>query len=493
MIGELKIDSSGVKNLLNGTLIKGGMWLTVYTVISQIITFASSSVFLRMLSVSDNGVISNYTKIVGVFTTILTLGLTACIQRGKIEYEDNYEGFLSAIFTLATFVIVMFAVVFYIFKYQISLATKVDERLIMLMVAHCFFLFVFQCSSIKYITKYEYRKYFWVNVSYNILVIVLSIIFIVLFENIPIKIETIGMAVRSGIPSSTGSYGRIYGMAIAPILYGVVFYVNQLRRGRTYINREWWKFGLMISLPLIVHSLSSSVMSSFDSLAIRQILGSVEAGLYDVPYKLGMLIYTFWAAINKAWVPWFFEKMKNKCYKEIDRAMESYFIMFTYVFFGFIMVSPELGYLQAGIQYVDSFAIIPIIGLSYYFLFLYGLPVNIEFYEKKTIFITIGTVISALLNVILNIWLIPICGYKIAAVTTLLSYGIQFIYHLIVVKVKFNYEFIKVKTFIIYIAISLGATMYFYVVQDNIIMRYASVLFVTLVIGIKFKNKLIGI
>ena len=490
-MGGIKIDIRGVRNLLNGTLIKGGIWLTVCTVISQIITFASSSVFFRMLSVSNNGVISNYTKIMTVFTTILTLGLTACIQRGKIEYEDKYEGFLSSILTLATFIIVIFGAIFYAFKYQISTAIKVDEELIMLMVAHCFFLFVFQSSSIKYLTKYEYRKYFWINISYSIVAIVLSIIFIVVFEeNMPMKIKTIGIAMKLWMPYNTGAYGRIYGMAIAPILYGSIFYVNQLRRGRIYINREWWKFGLMISIPMIVHSLSSTVMSYFDSIAIRQILGSVEVGLYDVPYKLGMLIDTFGGAINKAWVPWFFDKMKNNRYKEINKAMESYFMMFTYVFFGFIMVSPELGYLQGGKQYVDSFAIIPIVGLSYYFLFLYRFPSNIEFYEKKTIFITIGTVISAIVNIVLNIWLIPIYGYKIAAVTTLVSYVVQFIYHLIVVKVKFNYEFIKVKTFIVYIAISLSATIYFYVVQDNIMMRYASVLVVTLVVGIKFKNKL---
>lgn len=472
------MDTKKIKSLLSGTLIRGGMWLTFSTVVSQIISFVASAVFFRLLSVGDNGIIAYYTKMVTVFTTVLTLGLTACIQRGKTEYEENYEGFLSSILVLATSVILVFGVLFYGFKSEISSLISINEDLVMLLVIHCFFLFVFQCSTIKYATTYKYRKYFSINMTYNIVALLLSVGFIFLFRKLNPASEIMG------------AYGRIYGMAFAPIIYGSVFYIRQLRRGKVYVNRDWWKFALIISMPLILHSLSSTVMNYFDTIVIKKVFTEVEVGLYEVPYKLGMLINTFWVAINKAWVPWFFDKMKAEKYEEIDGAMRNYLAMFTYVFFGFIMVSPELGYLQAGSQYADSFILIPIVGLSYYFLFLYSLPSNIEFYEKKTILITIGTIISAVLNILLNLWLIPIYGYKMAAITTLISYMVQFIYHFVVIKVWFNYEFINIKTFGLYILISFAATGYFYLTSWSIIIRYASILIVTILVGLKFKNKL---
>ena len=57
------------------------------------------------------------------------------------------------------------------------------------------------------------------------------------------------------------------------------------------------------------------------------------------------------------------------------------------------------------------------------------LPVNIEYYHKKTGFISLGTILAAGLNAVLNYFGIILFGYQVAAYTTFLSYGMLFLFH----------------------------------------------------------------
>jgi O-antigen/teichoic acid export membrane protein len=60
--------------------------------------------------------------------------------------------------------------------------------------------------------------------------------------------------------------------------------------------------------------------------------------------------------------------------------------------------------------------------------------VNYAFYEKKTKYIAAITIITGVLNVLLNYLLIPKFGYVAAAWTTLISYIVLFLLHYINVK-----------------------------------------------------------
>ena len=72
---------------------------------------------------------------------------------------------------------------------------------------------------------------------------------------------------------------------------------------------------------------------------------------------------------------------------------------------------------------------LPFVILSCFFQFLYSFPVNYEMYCKKTKKIGIATSITALINIVLNLWLIPLYGIVGAAIATLAAYFILFLIH----------------------------------------------------------------
>ena len=63
--------------------------------------------------------------------------------------------------------------------------------------------------------------------------------------------------------------------------------------------------------------------------------------------------------------------------------------------------------------------------------FAYTFYVNMERFEKKTKYISIGTIAAALLNVVLNFIFIPMFGYIAAAYTTLAGFLALLVMHYI--------------------------------------------------------------
>ena len=80
---------------------------------------------------------------------------------------------------------------------------------------------------------------------------------------------------------------------------------------------------------------------------------------------------------------------------------------------------------------MPALAIMPVVMASCFFQFTNAFFVNIETYEKKTFYTSIGTLLAALINIGLNAWLLPKWGYVAAAYTTLIGFVFLFIYHYI--------------------------------------------------------------
>ncbi len=66
--------------------------------------------------------------------------------------------------------------------------------------------------------------------------------------------------------------------------------------------------------------------------------------------------------------------------------------------------------------------------------FLYTMFVNIEQFMKKTVGMAVASTSAAVLNLVLNLWLIPKFGYIAAAYTTLASYFWLLVFHMILVR-----------------------------------------------------------
>ena len=97
---------------------------------------------------------------------------------------------------------------------------------------------------------------------------------------------------------------------------------------------------------------------------------------------------------------------------------DRYYIAVVLGSMGLILIGPELVLVMGGNDYAAASILLPPIVVGLLFQFTYGLYVNIEQYEKKTIPMSIGSMIAALLNIALNYIFIGKYGYVAAAYTT---------------------------------------------------------------------------
>ena len=224
-------------------------------------------------------------------------------------------------------------------------------------------------------------------------------------------------------------YGRILGSAIPLIFIGIfIFFTNQ-KAGLFSFDRDMAKYALLIGFPLIWHYLSQQVQNQFDRIAITRIAGPSFTGIYSFTYNIANILNVIFNSAENVWTVWFFDQMSQKNYKQIREISKKFMLFIAMIAIIMMVGSKEIIMIMGEKSYWEGqYLFIPLL-LSVFLLFLYSLPVGIEYYYKKTKYIPLMTCIAAIINVTLNFALIPYYGYFAAAYATLLSHAVQFLGH----------------------------------------------------------------
>ena len=155
---------------------------------------------------------------------------------------------------------------------------------------------------------------------------------------------------------------------------------------------------------------------------------------------------------------------------------------------------PEITKLMADKSYWGAIDLLIPLSLSNYFIFLYMIPVGIEYYYKKTKYISFGTFLAAIFNLILNYFAIKFFGYKSAAYTTLISYMLLFIFHWIIaskydVNSIYSLKYIIKNIFVLFIvSIFIFLVNLIFNEKISIIIRYVIVVIFIVISLLKLKE-----
>ena len=146
-----------------------------------------------------------------------------------------------------------------------------------------------------------------------------------------------------------------------------------------------------------------------------------------------------------------------------------------------------------GEKYADSSSLITPFVITVFLICLYGFYTEIEYYKRETKLMALPTIFVAVLNVILNRIFIPLYGYKIAAYTTVVSYFVLVLIHLIISKRLFDTKKVYDEWIIWLItAISIIIAIFDYLCRNLLILRILSLIvmfcIIILVLGLKYKK-----
>lgn len=400
--------------------VKAGAAYTFGNIFLKGINFLTLPIFTRLLTTEQFGLFNVYVSYETILTIFVGLCLFGSLRTGKYDYKDEYEKYTTSALTLSTccmFVVLIAANVFYpIFEKYFEF----NQFILNILIIHSYAMFMVQFYNTKIALDFEYKRYLLVAGINSIGGTALSIGLIV-----------------AGF-SKNRSVDRIYGYAFPAILIGLCiwlsFIVKAIREQHKFFNWSYWKYGLRISSPLIIHNLSQQVLNQFDRLMISKMVGEAEAGIYSFIYTVGNILQIIVQSMDSAWSAWFYEKMAHKEYEEIRNRTCDYMLLMTVLYIGFVSLAPEVISLVGTKEYLSDLSMVVPIAFSAYFIFMYSLPVHVEYFAKKTKLIAVGTVVAAVVNFVLNYVCIRNFGYTAAAWTTLVSYVCMFSLHWIFYK-----------------------------------------------------------
>lgn len=223
------------------------------------------------------------------------------------------------------------------------------------------------------------------------------------------------------------------------------------------LNKEWfsWKkinFSylkplLIIGLPLLPNVIIYWVFNSSDKLMITNIMGTAATGIYSVGAKLGHASQLIYTAFAGGWQYFAFSTMKENNQVESNSKIFEYLgiISFACSMYIFALAEPIYNLLFTG-KYVSGYIISPYLFLAPLLQMLFQVACNQFLIIKKTwpnLFILSA---GAVINVILNLVLIPKIGIEGAAIATLVGYAISdLIVVLVLIKMKLmvmNFRFV---------------------------------------------------
>jgi len=378
------------------------------------ISFFLIPLYTRLLTKDQVGDIALLNYIELILILILSLGLNSAVLKVFHDYEtdkDKKQVFSTA-FIFSGFVAILILVILF---FNVDILSKLifesSENSIYLKFVIGSVLFnIFRLLALAYYRSIEKPlNYSILNILHFITLVGLNI-----FHVLYLKQEILG-AVKSSL------YTAIFLFVIVTI---VIFRKTGFGFSKIMLSKL-----LQFGLPIVPGTVASWMLTISDRYLLNWFTTSAEVGLYDIAYKLGMIInMVLVMPFRTAWLPFVFSIQKKEEANKIYAGALTYFLFIaTFIFLMISLFSKEIILIVTTSEYLNGAKAIPLISLAYIFFGLYYI-VDIGILLKvKTIYYTIITGIGAVVNIGLNIIFIPKFGMMAAAVNTLIAYFLLFV------------------------------------------------------------------
>jgi len=213
-------------------------------------------------------------------------------------------------------------------------------------------------------------------------------------------------------------------------------------------------------------------------------------------HSIASTIQLVTSSMSNALLPWQYEALRKKKIREVEKRITGSVFVVAGIILLFICVAPEALWILASEKYMEAVSVIPPISCSVIMIFYYCLVANVEFYYDKNKFVTVISLVCAVLNIGINFAGLYFMGYLGAAYATFICYSIFGVAHVLyanrVVKEKEGIKMFRETDVILLIVLSSVIIAVMTLLYDYFWIRYI-LLLVLCVPAFIFRNKIIGL
>ena len=384
------------------------------------LSFLLIPVWTSAFSPEEYGIIGTLVALAGVVMPIVMLGLPTALVRLKVDCGDSSE-------------------------WQ-SLVASVSFALLVSGIVFVFGGMLFGSALWKYIPSGDIPFFPYVPI------LILSI-FLGFFSRLGLAIHQASKsAKRASIYEQTLSLGGVcfalifvlgFGMGVRGYFFGalvggllcLILFLFEFRSyfSFSYLSKAKIKNALSYGLPMVPHALSAWILNLSDRIMLNDMAGLKEVGIYSLAANFGALLSMVAVSLNQAIFPGYLQVRRagGTAERNAQGVLKGSLILslMAVIILG---VGPPVLFLMVNERFLEALPLLPPV-LGGFFFFGLGLLFRSPLlFAKRTGTVALITLGGALVNVLGNLYFIPIFGSQGAAWMTLGSYGVTFLIVLLI-------------------------------------------------------------
>ena len=202
---------------------------------------------------------------------------------------------------------------------------------------------------------------------------------------------------------------------------------------RNYINKPLLKKMFKYAVPLIPMTVSTWILNMSDRYMLLYFSGEAEVGIYGIGSRFITVLSVVISGISTAYTSFAFKSHRDEDAKEMfSDVVNILFVFLAGICTTVALFGKEIIYIMTSSEYHSSYLLLPSMMFSQLAYALYTFTGYGIAFQKKPQYYFYSVTSGALLNVILNVFLLPKMGAVGAALTTLigtvLMLGISYYY-----------------------------------------------------------------
>lgn len=401
-------------NSLNKKALKAGIFYIIAQLFVRGITFLTTPIYTRLLSTAQYGEIRVYESWLLIAAPVMSLCLWKSVDRAKYDVKERYNEYVGSVQTLSYLSILGFFGVCLIFKEQVQTFCNMSD--VMFYMA---FLYIFTYTSILYMQRREkqmmrYKTSTFITMVTIVPATILSIVLIYWGRTQGLFDKLVEL--------------RVWGFYTPQVIGGAIVAVVLWTQGRKLVNIEYWKYALAFSIPLIPEAISIQIMNQADKIMVQYLVGMEYTGIFSLGTTVSFIIWILEDSARDAFLPWMYEKIAAGETEDIEKPWTTLMHGFGIISWFLVLLAPEIVAILGSKDYRAAvYLIAPMVTGTLFRFYSYGYTA-IQNYYKKTTYVAAGTVLTMVINVILNYVCILKFGYQAAAYTTAVSYFVLLVF-----------------------------------------------------------------
>ncbi len=383
---------------------------------------------VRYLGPEKFGILSYALSFVGLFTAISGLGLDGVVVRNLVEKPERRNVILGTAFILK----ILGALLMWL-SILVAIPFTNNDDSTNVLIAIIAFSAIFQSFNVvDFFNQANVQARYTVKSQFIQLVVsgLLQVVFVL--KSAPLV-----------------WFAWIYVVDAAILAFGL--WVGYKFRNKKTLKWQWSfleaKKLLADSWPLVFAGVVVSIYMKIDQVMIKEMLGTQAVGYYAAAVKLSEAWYFIPMAICSSLFPAVVGAKKNDQQLFIKRIKLLYFAVFWLAFVVALpvtFVSPWIIDLFYGSSYVQSAKVLQIHIWAGLFVALGVASSSWLLSENLQLISLYRTLVGAIINISLNIYLIPKYGIFGAALATIISYGLV-IFSMLIFKKTRNHFYLMIK------------------------------------------------